>query len=94
MHYYTYMVKCNDQSLYTGYTTNLTRRVETHNSGKGAKYTRSRRPVSLVYYESYENKTLAMKREYEIKQLTREKKLKLIQKFQKETEGKKGLGTA
>lgn len=92
--HYTYMVKCRDQSLYTGYTTDLDRRVQTHNSGKGAKYTRSRLPVSLVYYESYETKTLAMQREYEIKQLTRRKKLKLIEDFQRQTEKNKDLGTA
>lgn len=92
--HYTYMVKCSDQSLYTGYTTNLERRVKTHNKGKGAKYTRSRLPVALVYYESYENKTLAMQREYEIKQLTRTKKLQLIEDFQERTENNKDSGTA
>lgn len=92
--HYTYMVKCRDESLYTGYTTDLERRVKTHNSGKGAKYTRSRGPVSLVYYESHENKTLAMQREYEIKQLTRAKKLKLIEDFQRQTEKNKDSGTA
>jgi putative endonuclease len=78
------MVECGDHSLYTGYTTDLTRRVRTHNSGKGAKYTKSRLPVRLVYYETYEEKSLAMKREYQVKQLSRKEKLKLIQVFQDE----------
>ncbi|MDO4556650.1 MAG: GIY-YIG nuclease family protein [Lachnospiraceae bacterium] len=81
--HYTYMVECRDSSLYTGYTTDLKRRIRVHNSGKGAKYTKSRRPVHLVYYETYDNKVLAMKREYEIKQLSRMEKLKLIHDFQK-----------
>lgn len=79
--HYTYMVKCRDGSLYTGYTTDVLRRTEEHNKGKGAKYTRSRRPVTLVYYEVYETKTDAMKREYDLKQLTRIEKLKLIEEF-------------
>ena len=79
--HYTYMVQCRDGSLYTGYTTDVLRRTEEHNKGKGAKYTRSRRPVTLVYYEVYETKTDAMKREYDLKQLTRVEKLKLIEEF-------------
>ena len=77
---YTYVVKCSDGSLYTGWTTDVTRRVKEHNEGKGAKYTKSRRPVELVYYEAFETKQEAMKREYAIKQLSREEKEKLIQK--------------
>lgn len=77
---YTYIVKCSDGSLYTGWTTDVTRRVKEHNEGKGAKYTKSRRPVELVYYEAFETKQEAMKREYAIKQLSREEKEKLIQK--------------
>lgn len=60
---YTYMVKCSDGTLYTGWTTNLEHRVKAHNDGEGAKYTRSRRPVELVYYEEYATKAEAMKRE-------------------------------
>lgn len=82
--HYTYMVECKDQSLYTGYTTDLNRRIKAHNSGKGAKYTKSRLPVRLVYYEIYEKKTEAMKREYAIKQLQRKDKLELIRHFQSE----------
>jgi putative endonuclease len=76
---YTYILKCSDGSLYTGWTNNLDKRVEDHNSGKGAKYTRSRRPVVLAYYEQFETKEEAMRREWEIKRLTRKKKLALIQ---------------
>jgi len=75
---YVYILKCRDESLYTGWTSDLEKRIKTHNTGKGAKYTRARLPVELVYFEEYEDKIQAMKREYEIKQLTREKKLKLI----------------
>lgn len=75
---YTYMVKCSDGTYYTGWTTDLEHRVNVHNSGEGAKYTRSRRPVELVYYEKYETKAEAMKREYAIKQLSRKKKEELI----------------
>lgn len=77
---YTYIVKCRDGSLYTGWTTNVERRIKEHNEGRGAKYTNSRRPVELVYYETFETKIEAMKREYAIKQLSREEKEKLIQK--------------
>lgn len=77
--HYVYILRCNDGSLYTGYTTDLTRRVWEHNhSNKGAKYTRSRRPVVLVHSESYSSRSDAMKREYAIKQLSRADKLKLI----------------
>lgn len=75
---YTYMVKCKDGTLYTGWTNNIERRLKAHNAGRGAKYTKSRRPVELIYYESFETKTEAMKREYEIKQLSAAEKQKLI----------------
>ena len=64
---YTYIVKCSDETLYTGWTNNLKKRLEAHNSGKGAKYTKNRRPVELVYFEEYDTKQEAMKREYAIK---------------------------
>lgn len=80
---YTYMVKCCDASLYTGWTTDLDKRLEAHNSGHGAKYTRSRKPVELVYFESFETKQEAMRREWEIKQLSREEKLLLIKEYKK-----------
>lgn len=79
---FVYILKCSDNTLYTGYTNNLNKRLETHNSGQGAKYTRGRLPVKIVYYEQFETKNEAMKREYYIKQLSREEKMKLIEKFQ------------
>ncbi|MDD3223270.1 MAG: GIY-YIG nuclease family protein [Clostridium sp.] len=75
---YVYILRCSDGTLYTGYTNNLEKRINTHNSGKGAKYTRCRLPVKMVYHEELETKSEAMKREYEIKKLTREKKMKMI----------------
>ena len=79
---YTYIVKCSDETLYTGWTNNLKKRLEAHNSGKGAKYTKNRLPVKLVYFEEYDTKQEAMKREYAIKQLSRQKKLALIHSHQ------------
>lgn len=76
--HYTYILECKDQTLYTGYTTDLERRIKVHNEGKGAKYTKIRRPVKLVYHEEYDNKSDALKREYAMKQLSRAKKLALI----------------
>lgn len=75
---YAYLVQCADGTLYCGWTNHLKERIEAHNSGKGAKYTRSRRPVKLVYYEEFESKEEAMRRESAIKRLTRQEKLKLI----------------
>lgn len=73
------MLKCSDGSIYTGITTDLNRRIDEHNgSPKGAKYTRVRRPVELIYSESYEDKSSASKREYVIKQLSKIQKLSLI----------------
>lgn len=77
---YTYIVACADGTLYTGYTNDLQKRINAHNSGHGAKYTRSRLPVRLVYFEEFEEKGEAMRREYQIKQLSRAEKLALIQK--------------
>lgn len=75
---YTYILKCSDESLYTGWTNDLRKRIRAHNEGKGAKYTKSRAPVSLVYFEEYETKQEAQKREYAIKRLTKKQKLSLI----------------
>jgi putative endonuclease len=75
---YTYMVLCKDETIYTGWTNDLEKRMKAHNDGKGARYTKSRRPVELVYYEEFSTKEDAMKREYAIKQLTRAQKLNLI----------------
>ena len=74
---YTYLLRCADTSLYCGWTNHLKERVAAHNAGKGAKYTKSRRPVSLAYYECYETKEEAMKREAEIKRMTKREKEKL-----------------
>ncbi|MFC4436126.1 MULTISPECIES: GIY-YIG nuclease family protein [Natrialbaceae] len=73
-----YVLECADGSLYTGYTTDLERRVAEHDAGDGAKYTRGRTPVELRYHEGYESKSAAMSREYEIKQLTRAQKERLV----------------
>lgn len=75
---YTYILRCKDNTLYTGWTNNLEKRIEAHNAGKGAKYTKARLPVELVYFEQFETKEEAMKREFAIKQLTRKKKEILI----------------
>lgn len=75
---YTYIVKCIDGSLYTGWTNDLEKRLRAHNAGKGAKYTKSRRPVELVYCEEFVTKEEAMSREWAIKRKTREEKMKMI----------------
>ena len=77
---YTYILECADGTLYTGWTNDLDKRLQAHNSGKGAKYTRSRLPVKMVYAESHANKRDAMRREHEIKQLARNEKLTLIKR--------------
>lgn len=76
---YTYILRCSDESLYTGWTNNLEGRIKMHNSGKGAKYTRSRGPVELVYFEEFLTKSEAMGREAAIKKMKRSEKLKLIE---------------
>lgn len=73
-----YVLECADQSLYAGYTNNLEKRVATHNAGKGAKYTRSHRPVKCIYHETFTTKEEAMRAEYAFKQLKRSEKLKYI----------------
>ena len=75
---YVYILECADGTLYTGWTTDIQKRVQTHNAGKGAKYTHSRRPVKLVYTETFESKSDALRREYQIKQLSRAQKLLLL----------------
>ena len=80
---YTYILKCMDGSLYTGWTNDLEQRVAAHNTGKGAKYTKARRPVELVYFEEFETKEQAMKREYAIKQMARKDKLELVRRKEK-----------
>lgn len=75
---YVYILSCGDGSLYTGWTNDLEHRVIAHSTGNGAKYTRGHLPVKLVYFEIFDDRTDAMKREYSIKQLTRIKKLELV----------------
>ncbi len=79
--HYIYIVECHDGTLYTGYAKNLEKRIKTHNEKKGAKYTRGRVPVLLKYCEEFDNKTDALKREAQIKKMSRKKKLKLIGSF-------------
>ena len=82
---YTYIIQCSDGSLYTGWTTNLERRLAAHNSGKGCKYTRTRYPVSLVYYEIFDTKEEAMSREWHIKRPSRSEKEDLTKSFEIDT---------
>lgn len=78
---YVYILECSDNTLYTGWTNDLEKRIKMHSSGKGAKYTRGRTPVKLLYYEIFEDKKEAMRREYKIKRLTRLQKEALIKNF-------------
>lgn len=84
--FYTYFVRCGDGSIYCGYTDDIEKRLRAHNEGKGAKYTRSRLPVELVYFEAFEDKRGAQSREWHLKKLTRREKLSLIEKAAKESE--------
>ncbi|MEA5004250.1 MAG: GIY-YIG nuclease family protein [Christensenella sp.] len=74
---YTYILRCADDTLYTGWTNDLEKRIKLHNTGKGAKYTKARRPVALFYFETFPTKKEAMRREAAIKKLSREQKLAL-----------------
>ena len=76
--HYTYILRCADDTLYTGYTTDVERRVAEHDAGEGAKYTRGRTPVDLVHTESFETRSAALSREHEIKGLSRAEKKRLI----------------
>ncbi|MBQ4617378.1 MAG: GIY-YIG nuclease family protein [Clostridia bacterium] len=78
MAHYVYLLRCRDDTLYCGYTTDVERRVKTHNEGKGAKYTKTRLPVEVVYIEECIDKSDALKRECAIKRLSREQKLALL----------------
>lgn len=81
---YIYIVRCSDGSLYTGWTNDLEKRIKDHNEGRGAKYTRSRRPVVLAYYEEFATKEEAMSREWAIKQMPRRKKEEIIRQAEHE----------
>lgn len=87
----TYILKCSDNSLYTGWTNDIEHRLKMHNEGKGAKYTRGRGPVELVYLEEFETKREDMSREAKIKRLTRKEKLLLIETYQQEQKVKKKI---
>lgn len=78
---YVYIIKCGDGSFYTGWTNDLKKRFESHCEGKGAKYTRGRGPLEIVYFETFDDKREAMQREYAIKKLRRQEKEKLIEGF-------------
>ena len=78
---YVYILRCKDDTLYCGWTNDLGKRLANHNAGKGAKYPRFRHPVTLVYYETFDTKEEAMRREYAIKRLSRSEKMKLIEAF-------------
>ena len=80
---YTYIVECADGTLYSGWTNDLEKRIAAHNAGQGAKYTRSRRPVTLRYYEEFEDKSEALRRECALKKMSRAKKQALIEKGKK-----------
>lgn len=80
--YWVYLIECSDSTLYTGWTSNLEKRIAVHNSGRGAKYTRGRTPVVLKYAEEYSDKNAAMQREWQVKQMSRSEKIKLIEKAQ------------
>ena len=92
--WYVYLVECADGSLYCGITNDLDKRIESHNKGDGAKYTASRRPVKLVYSEKFDNRSLASKREAQIKNLSRENKLCMISGYnhQESLNMEKGTG--
>jgi putative endonuclease len=76
--HYVYVLRCADDTLYTGYTTDVERRVAEHRAGEGAKYTRGRTPVELVHTEAFDSRSAAMAREYEIKQFSRDRKERLL----------------
>ncbi len=80
--YFTYIARCADNSLYTGYCVDLEAREAKHNAGEGAKYTRNRRPISFIYFEEFDSRSAAMRREYEIKTWTRSKKESFIKDHQ------------
>lgn len=84
--HYTYLVRCADGSYYCGYSTDPIARTTTHNSGRGAKYTRARRPVALVYMEAFDTKEAAMSREWHIKRMSHSEKEALVAAYKKQRE--------
>lgn len=91
--HYMYVVECRDKSYYTGYTNNLEKRLSMHNNGTGAKYTRGRRPVQLIYVETFTTKREAMQAEYRFKQLTKKEKTAYIESRDTDANTKKLSGT-
>ena len=89
--WYLYILRCRDDSLYTGITTDVEKRLEAHQSGKGAKYTRGRGPLELVYQEECGSHSNALKRELQIKALTRAEKLQLLENWEKLQENRESL---
>lgn len=87
MENYTYILECSDGTYYTGWTNDIEKRLISHNTGKGGKYTRVRRPVKLVYLETWDTKHEAMSREAKIKQLTRKEKEQLITDYKRKKNG-------
>ncbi|EKQ52202.1 MULTISPECIES: GIY-YIG nuclease family protein [unclassified Clostridium] len=85
---YVYIVECSDGTFYTGWTNNLEKRIEAHSKGIGAKYTKGRGPVKLIYHEIFADKKDAMRREFEIKKLAKKEKLLLVYGFRKEDKDK------
>lgn len=83
---YVYILQCADDTLYCGWTTDPEKRLEVHNSGKGAKYTRSRLPVKMIYLEEFEDRHEALSREWHIKRMSREEKLELINREKEKKE--------
>ena len=79
-YHYFYMARCSDNSLYSGYTTNIKDREAKHNEGKGAKYTKAHLPISIIYFERFRSKSKAIKREAEVKKYSKEEKEQLIKK--------------
>lgn len=77
-HYYVYFARCADDTIYTGYTTDLAQREKQHNAGKGARYTQGRRPVKFIYHEKHKTLSAALRREYKLKKLSREEKENII----------------
>lgn len=92
--FYTYLLRCSDDTLYCGYSNDLKKRVAAHNEKKGAKYTRARLPVTLVYFETYVKKEDAMRREAEIKKMSRAQKMLLCQNFQNKIDDEHSKNTA
>lgn len=90
--FYVYLIRCVDDSLYCGWTTNLLKRYEKHVNGKGAKYTKAHPPKEVYYFESFEDATAARKREYEIKQMHRQEKLNLVRGKEYVTNNEKSIG--